>query len=174
MLLGSNLVLNHSLSPNSLTIQPFCLNSCNRRAKHDHLEEISVPDVSPGDWISGDVEFSMCAGDFVEVSVCLSFEIAGQVYKPQKAEWDIVLTCFFLDTAKNILNYVHTIANIIPEGGLWANVGPLLYHFADSQTEMSIELSWEELKPGEYHQLIMKLFFSNPAVFQNCRREVDR
>merc|ERR1711957_78977 len=79
--------------------------------------------------------FSMCAGEFVEV------------YGPQKNEWDAVLTCFFLDTAKNVLLYIRVIADIIRPGGIWANLGPLLFHYAEQSTAISIELSWEEIKP---------------------------
>eukprot|EP00434_Breviolum_minutum_P007057 symbB.v1.2.006227.t1/scaffold340.1/size245066/13 len=58
-----------------------------------------------------------------------------------------VLTCFFLDTAKNVFLYIRTIADIIRPGGLWANFGPLLYHYAEQPDQISIELSWEEVKP---------------------------
>jgi carnosine N-methyltransferase len=57
-----------------------------------------------------------------------------------------VATCFFIDTANNIIAYIKTIFNLLPKGGLWVNLGPLLYHYADVQNEVSIELSWEELK----------------------------
>eukprot|EP01056_Protomagalhaensia_sp_Gyna25_P003318 Protomagalhaensia_sp_Gyna_25__3317@NODE_2_length_10425_cov_76_179954_g1_i0_p1_GENE_NODE_2_length_10425_cov_76_179954_g1_i0NODE_2_length_10425_cov_76_179954_g1_i0_p1_ORF_typecomplete_len662_score148_58N2227/PF07942_12/1_4e92_NODE_2_length_10425_cov_76_179954_g1_i058517836 len=141
MLLGSNFILNHALEPASINLVPFCLNSCNRREHEDHLQVITIPDVCAADGVNADVDFSMCAGDFVEV------------YTPQKEAWDAVLTCFFIDTAKNVICYLHTIANIIPAGGLWTNMGPLLYHFADSATEMSVELSWEEIR-----QIVIKYF----------------
>ena len=39
-----------------------------------------------------------------------------------------------------------TIYNILKVGGLWINVGPLLYHHTDSYNEISIELAWNEIK----------------------------
>ena len=51
---------------------------------------------------------------------------------------------FFLDTAKNIFLYIRTIASILRHGGAWVNLGPLLFHYAESPGEVSIELSWEE------------------------------
>lgn len=30
-------------------------------------------------------------------------------------------------------------------GGVWINLGPLLYHYADSETENSVEPSFEDL-----------------------------
>merc|ERR1719333_839982 len=83
----------------------------------------------------GSNHFSMVAGEFVEV------------YKDQHDEWDAVLTCFFLDTAKNVFLYIRTIAAIVPPGGIWANIGPLLFHYAEQANAISIELSWEEIRP---------------------------
>lgn len=60
--------------------------------------------------------------------------------------WNSVVTCFFLDTANNVIEYIETIYNIMKKGGLWINFGPLLYHYSDMPNECSIELSWEELK----------------------------
>lgn len=75
----------------------------------------------------------------------------------------MVVTCFFIDTATNILSYIETIHKILKEGGTWINIGmcfilavigattnmitgPLLYHFEDAPNESSIELSLEEVK----------------------------
>lgn len=37
--------------------------------------------------------------------------------------WDAVVTCFFLDTAANALQYVETIHRILRPGGVWVNMG---------------------------------------------------
>lgn len=70
------------------------------------------------------------------------------MYWDQQEQWDAVLTCFFLDTAKNVLLYIRTIARLLPPNGVWANLGPLLYHFSEMPNEISIELSWEEIRQG--------------------------
>ena len=43
--------------------------------------------------------------------------------------------------------YIRTIAFIMRTGAIWTNLGPLLYHYADVPHEISIELSWEEVRP---------------------------
>ncbi|KAF8821269.1 methyltransferase [Cardiosporidium cionae] len=134
MLLGSNLILNYAIKPKACLIYPFCLSTSNRKRHNDNLKSIRIPDVNPSDHVTADYDFSMSAGEFIEV------------YGKQKAKWDGVLTCFFIDTAKNILQYIRTIALILRPGGLWANLGPLLYHYAEMANEMSVELSWEEVK----------------------------
>lgn len=60
--------------------------------------------------------------------------------------WDAVLTCFFIDTAKNILDYLRILHDILKPGGVWINCGPLLWHFENVGRESSIELSMEEVK----------------------------
>lgn len=67
------------------------------------------------------------------------------VYKDQPEAWDCVATCFFIDTANNIIEYIEVIWEILKPGGVWVNLGPLLYHYSEVQSECSIELSYDEL-----------------------------
>ncbi|PKI44616.1 hypothetical protein CRG98_034971 [Punica granatum] len=86
----------------------------------------------------------MCGGDFVEVYSEPS----------QLGAWDVVVTCFFIDTAHNIIEYIEIISRILKDGGVWINLGPLLYHFADmhgQEDDMSIELSLEDVKRVALH-----------------------
>ena len=53
---------------------------------------------------------------------------------------------FFVDTAHDVLAYVERVAELLRAGGLWVNLGPLLWHFADTRDEPSLELSWERLR----------------------------
>ena len=59
----------------------------------------------------------MCAGEFIES------------YEDQEAEWDCVLTCFFVDTAPVVMDYIEVIYKLLKPGGCWINLGPLLYHW---------------------------------------------
>ncbi|XP_053990722.1 carnosine N-methyltransferase-like [Hylaeus volcanicus] len=167
MLLGSSFVLNSKIKTNSLTIFPYCLCTSNRMRHEDHLVAVKVPDVCPLDWIQVGHDFSMCAGEFVEV------------YWEQEKQWDAVLTSFFIDTAKNVFQYIRTIARLLPPGGLWANVGPLLYHFSDMPNEISIEVSYEEIRSviKKYFTIskeswIKSTYTVNPSsmiqVYYNC------
>lgn len=44
-------------------------------------------------------------------------------------DWNCVATCFFIDCAPNVIDFVETIYNILKPGGIWINLGPLLYHY---------------------------------------------
>ena len=87
----------------------------------------------------------MAAGEFVEVyggdedgygnfivslfSVYKGIDM-GKAERPLYANslifsgtWDVVVTCFFIDTATNIISYLEVIHKILKEGGTWINIG---------------------------------------------------
>lgn len=78
-------------------------------------------------------KFSMTAGDFLEVYV-------------DGNQWHCVATCFFIDCAPNVVEFIETIYHILKPGGVWINLGPLLYHYSDMKNQQSIEPSFEVLK----------------------------
>nr|XP_015827710.2 carnosine N-methyltransferase isoform X1 [Nothobranchius furzeri] len=140
MLFSSNFVLNRCEEVNSLTLYPWIHQFSNNKRSSDQTRPVRFPDVNPQDLpLSSD--FSMVAGDFVEV------------YTDSEV-WDCVATCFFIDTAHNIMEYVDTIWKILKPGGVWINLGPLLYHFENMVNELSIELSYEDVRTA-----IIKLGF---------------
>lgn len=105
------------------------------------LQPISIPDVLPSALPSGS-NFSLVAGDFEEI-----YGVETDPDEPQAGEWDAILTCFFIDTAKNIVNYLRIIHRILAPGGVWVNLGPLLWHFENNNTnDTSVELDLEEVK----------------------------
>ncbi|KEH35166.1 carnosine N-methyltransferase isoform X2 [Medicago truncatula] len=142
MMICSSFILNHCQTVGEWTIYPWIHSNCNSLSDSDQLRPVTIPDIHPAS--AGITEgFSMCGGDFVEV-----YSDPGQ-----KGSWDAVVTCFFIDTAHNIVEYIEVISNILKDGGVWINLGPLLYHFADTygQDEMSIELSLEDVKRIALH-----------------------
>lgn len=132
MLITGNFMLNNTTKVEQYTVYPFIHQISNVAAWQDQFRPIKIPDISPGE-LPPNADFSYTAGDFVEV------------YSPQKESWDAIVTCFFLDTANNIIQFVEIIYHILKPGGWWFNFGPLLYHYADLMFEQSIELSQDEL-----------------------------
>ncbi|KAM5580228.1 hypothetical protein ABKV19_009794 [Rosa sericea] len=143
MMICSSFILNACQTAGEWTIYPWIHSNCNSLSDDDQLRPVSIPDIHPAS--AGITEgFSMCGGDFVEV-----YNDPSQV-----GAWDAVVTCFFIDTAHNIVEYIEIISRILKEGGVWINMGPLLYHFADvygQGDDMSIELSLEDVKRVALH-----------------------
>jgi len=166
MLLTSNFLLNHVEEAGMFGLFPFVEQSCNIKQIGDNVRVVRVPDVCPAKLLwaeeggeeGGEAEreqqpppsvlqppdFSMTAGEFLEV------------YGEQVGCWDAVVTCFFLDTAPVVIEYIEAIHRLLLPGGIWVNFGPLLYHWAgggggeggevDERYGKSVELSWEEVR----------------------------
>ncbi|XP_018615531.1 carnosine N-methyltransferase isoform X1 [Scleropages formosus] len=132
MLFSSNFVLNRCDEVNSMTLYPWIHQFSNNKRSLDQIRPIKFPDVNPQS-LPANSDFSMVAGDFLEVYT-------------EPNTWDCVTTCFFIDTAHNVIDYIETIWNILKPGGAWINLGPLLYHFENMANELSIELSYEDVK----------------------------
>lgn len=61
-------------------------------------------------------------------------------FQNYKNHFDFVVTHFFIDTARNLMNYLETIRDSLKPGGYWINSGPLLYG-----TGPWVQLSVEEI-----------------------------
>ncbi|EFQ31591.1 hypothetical protein CGRA01v4_01450 [Colletotrichum graminicola] len=48
-------------------------------------------------------------------------------FKAEKGRYDVVVTHFFIDTARNIMSYFDAIHASLKPGGYWINFGPLLW-----------------------------------------------
>ena len=133
---------------NEFTIHPFIHSFSHHLTRQNHLRSVQIPDVHPGHLLINHTStnprnpyspssstttttplstpyslpatrFSMIAGDFLQ---CYASE--GSV-----SAWDAVCTVFFIDTAPNVIAYVETIYQILRKGGVWVNLGPLLWHW---------------------------------------------
>jgi len=136
MLIASNFVLNCTTTKEEFEIQPLIHSFSNVFWEEAPFKTFKIPDENLLEELNKNPggEMSMVAGEFVDV------------YKKQFSSWFGVVTCFFIDTANNVIEYIETIYNILKMGGLWINFGPLLYHYSEMDKECSIELSWDELK----------------------------
>lgn len=132
MLFVSNFILNCSKEVETHLVHPYIHSFSNFRTKNDLLQAVRIPDVSPDEIAESDAEFSFAAGDFLDVYM--------------KQEWDAVLTCFFIDTARNIVDYLERIFYILKPGGVWINLGPTLWHWENNSEGMSIEILGDDIK----------------------------
>lgn len=144
-LMASNWVLNHTKLNQQFDLYPFALEFSNVVSRDHQLRVVKVPDVHPGTVLAADYQnqnsgfsdrMSMTAADFVV--------LYGDAN--HRATFDAVVTIFFIDTAPNIIRYIETIRNCLKLGGVWINMGPLLWHFADRAPANSDEAEGGKLK----------------------------
>jgi hypothetical protein len=61
---------------------------------------------------------SYTVGDFIDIYATTE----------RRGQYGSIVTCFFIDTASNIYEYLLVIRNVLMAGGIWINVGPLQWH----------------------------------------------
>ena len=130
-LIASNWVLNGVKPAEKLYLYPFATTFSNHTKLEHQLKVVTVPDVHPQtelDRLSKETAvpsygntMSMTAADFI-----LLYGDEGQ-----RDRFDAVVTVFFIDTAPNVIRYIETIRNCLKSGGVWINLGPLLWHFEE-------------------------------------------
>ena len=59
------------------------------------------------------------------VSVVLSY---GANFVARAGSWDAVVTCFFIDTAHNIIEYIEIISRILKDGGVSSSICTEQFH----------------------------------------------
>ncbi|WVO17552.1 hypothetical protein L204_105247 [Cryptococcus depauperatus] len=160
MLIASDWVLNQTTQPESHVIFPYLHSYSNHlTTKHHLLRSLHIPDVCPSQVFGRGRPgpFSLVAGDFEDIYGPSNWnsngenDEVGRDKDDHRGQWNAVVTCFFIDCARNILNFLKIIHTILDQDGIWINIGPLLWHFENSSTtsvkgESSIELSMDEVK----------------------------
>ena len=140
-LLGSHFILNCTKRPKEFTLYPWAYSFSNHVSRKSQFRKVMVPDVHPatalqkaseGHEVSAFERMSMIAADF-----CVNYRT-----EEQKDVFDAVTTVFFIDTAPNLLAYIETVQNCLRSGGIWINIGPLLWHF-----EKKVPAEDDETKP---------------------------
>jgi len=125
-LMASSLVLNHSEKVGQFKIAPFALSCSNHLSRTDQFKTFQIPDVHPsgelgnasGSKVPPHERMSMATGDF-----CVLYS-----QEEQRDTFHAVATVFFIDTAPNIIRYIEAVRNCLKPGGVWINLGPLLWH----------------------------------------------
>eukprot|EP01062_Namystynia_karyoxenos_P003676 TRINITY_DN11310_c0_g1_i1.p1 TRINITY_DN11310_c0_g1~~TRINITY_DN11310_c0_g1_i1.p1 ORF type:complete len:717 (+),score=171.33 TRINITY_DN11310_c0_g1_i1:116-2266(+) len=126
-----------SAAPGSLELYPYAHRGDNVVATADRSRCVRLPDVLPGALLSADG-----AGPFT-YSIAAYSDFAGGRYCG--ADYDALLTCFFIDQGPNVLAHVAAAAELLRPGGVWLNFGVLAYH---RDAPWGLRLSWDELREG--------------------------
>ena len=122
-----NIGYRYLFAPSISTISPFPFHPfidglSHHRTTQDLLRQVSVPNVQPSPHVL------LVEGDF------------NTAFNGQEGHFDIIMTHFFIDTARNLISYFDTIQRLLKPGGRWMNLGPLLYG-----TGPFVQLSLDEI-----------------------------
>ena len=165
-LMASSLILNHTQRSEQFKIAPFALSCSNHLSRADQFQTFAVPDIHPGTALAttqnsklpAHERMSMSTGDF-----CVLYSSSDY-----KHTFDAVATVFFIDTAPNIIRYIEAVRNCLKPGGLWINLGPLLWHQAPRGPNNHSSSEDEEYK----HTHIADAGIGNPGSVELTNNEV--
>ena len=82
------------------------------------IPNVAIPTITTTTTVTSSSRLTWTVADFVALSQLPS----------EQASYDAIVTCFFLDTATNILDYLHAMERVLQRKGRWINVGPLHWH----------------------------------------------
>ncbi|KAK6332969.1 hypothetical protein TWF718_010796 [Orbilia javanica] len=91
-------------------VYPFVDGWSHHATRDDMFYQISFPSVT-----MNNSNVVLVEGDFTTI------------FKDSGDKFDVIITHFFIDTARNIMSYFETISSLLSPGGYWINFGPLLY-----------------------------------------------
>ena len=98
------------------TIRPFVLETCNRMHTGDNTRDVLVPDI----------DLDRSALSRITLNGNEFFEAVAGI---DNAEFDGIVTSFFLDTITDVERYVEEFSRLLKPGGYWINCGPLHFHY---------------------------------------------
>ena len=124
-------IFNYS-KKNQFCFQPLIRSFSNFLTEDDVFRKFSFPDEDIN--LDGKGKMKMLCGDFTKL------------YDDVSNYYDCVITCFFIDTAKNVIEYIEIIERVLKKGGIWINFGPLSYHWIGYENIPSIELPYDILR----------------------------
>lgn len=104
-------------TPDSKVIHPFVESWSHARTRHELFRSVNIPDPAAPTLSSVVNPPLLVEGDFTRI-----FANANHT-----GQYDAVVTLFFIDTAQNLVQYLETIHDLLKPGGIWVNVGPLLW-----------------------------------------------
>lgn len=139
-LIASSWVLNHSRGAGEHALYPFATQFSNLVSRTQQLQKVMIPDVHPvSAMLAAQQEQadSDPQGAFGTMSMSAADFVVLYRSESQKDAFDAVATVFFIDTAPNLIRYIEAIRNCLKPGGVWINVGPLLWHFESNSNRGS-------------------------------------
>ena len=132
-ILGDDYLFNYS-HKNEFQFCPSIHSFSNSYTEAGVLKKYSFPDVDIREELekSGAKPILFTKGDFL------------LKYKGIKDQYDLIVTLFFIDVSKNIIELVEIMHDLLKKGGVWINLGCLDYYHSPNHN--SIDLTWDELK----------------------------
>lgn len=169
MLMASALILNETKHAGQFSIAPWALSSSNHVSRADQLRTIKIPDVHPASALAQDQASQVPASERMSMSMGDFCVVYGR--EDYAGCFDAVTTVFFIDTAPNLIRYIEAVANCLKPGGVWINLGPLLWHPPPSRKDAG-ERSDDDEEESEAKRREGDAGIGDPGSFELSNEEV--
>jgi hypothetical protein len=134
-------------SPNEHRVKPFAQWWSHQRRNESLFRSIEFPDVIP----RLSPTFTMNQGDFFDV-----------VPPNTSAGYSYIVSLFFIDTSLNIIKTIQHIYSLLAPGGIWINLGPLLWTSSGAALELSLEEVLQLVDEVGFQLVPLSEFTGNP------------
>jgi carnosine N-methyltransferase len=124
--------MNSEAARSKFQIYPFATQFSNHENVDDQFVHYQIPDEYPADYLGEAPVLNMECDvlSFKTNRLTLSAKDFNNDFTDVSSigAYDAVATVFFLDTAKNFMDYARKVKSLLKPGGIWINVGPLLWN----------------------------------------------
>jgi carnosine N-methyltransferase len=123
--------LNTEAALSEFQLYPFATQFSNHEKVDDQFVHCQVPDEYPANYFGAPVlDLDSEVLSFKTKGLTLSAKDFNKDFVDAASigAYDAVVTVFFVDTAKNFMEYVRKAHSVLKVGGIWVNIGPLLWN----------------------------------------------
>ena len=147
-LVASSWMLNHCPRAEQYILFPFALDFNNVISRSHQLRSMKIPDVHPATELET-ASIGTPTHAFERMSMTASDFITHYGDEKCREMFDVVASVFFIDTAPNIVRYAEVVRSCLKAGGVWVNIGPLLWHFGDRAPKENADVVEPGAKEGK-------------------------
>jgi carnosine N-methyltransferase len=124
--------MNTEANLSEFQVYPFATQFSNHEKTNDQFKHYLIPDEYPSRSLGGapvlDLESDVLSFKMNRLTLSANDFNKDFTDATSIGSYDAVVTVFFVDTAKNFMEYARKAHSILKRGGIWINVGPLLWN----------------------------------------------
>jgi carnosine N-methyltransferase len=120
--------------PCQFNIHPWCTQFSNHTKASHQLRAHTIPDIFPTTVLKVPPMIDLVSPkqglSFVANNLTINSKDFLSMYSDSSmaGTYHVLVTCFFIDTAPNVLKYMCSARHVLKPGGLWINIGPYLWN----------------------------------------------
>lgn len=129
-------------------LYPWAVSFSNHVSRRHQFQRVLIPDTRPASNIHTSVSPN---NEQEKQTVFTTGDFVNTYSNPTSlGAFSALTTCYFIDTAPNFLTYVTTAWNCLKPGGIWINIGPLLWNIEENGPAGNKEGDVDDQESGDH------------------------